>query len=270
MSKKKITIIIPTYNRILKNNKSIKNFYFFTKKDLNIFIIEDGSSNEIINNNIQFLKKFSKIKYFFYKKNKGQSYACNLGIKNAKTDYVWFFDDDDLVTSKTIKDVLNEIKLNYKDGYLLPMQQIYKNKILKEINPSIRRHDFNDLRNNGQLVSTSCSLFKLYLIRKIGGWDNNLFGGTDTDLFLRFSKVGKFSFINTTPIKINLSFSNRLTTMIMRQQRAKIFFLIKHWNSLTFKRKCYYLITLIFFFPALYKMKYKLNLFLSNLRKVIF
>jgi hypothetical protein len=44
----------------------------------------------------------------------------------------------------------------------------------------------------------------LYLIRKIGGWDNNLFGGTDTDLFLRFSKVGKFSFINTIPIKINL------------------------------------------------------------------
>lgn len=270
MSKKKITIIIPTYNRSLKNNKSIINFYFFTKKDLNIFLIEDGSSSKIKKNNLQFLKKFPKIKYFFYKKNKGQSYACNLGIKNAKTDYVWFFDDDDLITSKTIRDVLNEIKLNCRDGYLLPMQQIFRNKILKEINPSIRLHDFDDLRNNGQLVSTSCSVFKLDLIRKIGGWDNNLFGGTDTDLFLRFSKLGKFYFINTIPIKVNLSIHNRLTTMIMRQQRAKIFFLIKHWNSLTFKRKCYYLISLILFFPVFYKIKYKINLFLSNLRKVKF
>ena len=104
------------------------------------------------------------------------------------------------------------------------MQQIYKNKIIKKAYPWKRNHDYDDLRNNGQLVSTSCAIFRTKIIKNIGGWDTKLLGGTDTDLFLRFSLKGKFQFLKSSPVIINLSQSNRLTNNVLRQQIAKIYF----------------------------------------------
>ncbi len=259
---KKITVIIPNYNRKI-NTKLIGVFSKFKNK-INIYIIDDGSKNffKIYNHNL--LKKYKYIKYFSYKKNKGQSYACNFGIRKTKTKYIWFFDDDDFISVKTINKILLILEKNL-EAILLPMMQIYKNKSVNLVDPSIRSHSFDDLRNNGQLVSTSCAIFKTKLIKKIKGWDRRLYGGTDTDLFLRFSKYGKFSFIKTYPVIINISQSNRLTNKVLRQQLAKIYFLKKHWKVLTIKRKLYYILTTVFFYPLFYGIKNQINYLKKNL-----
>ena len=187
MSKKIITVIIPIYNRKIKI-KTIINFLKY-KNFIKILIVEDCSDDSVKNYNRKLIKKYPEISYFFYKKNKGQSSACNVGLAYIATDYVWFFDDDDLVQGNSIKKILKEIKLKKGDGYLLPMHQTYNGVVVNNVIPSSRSHSFNDLRSNGQLVSTSCSIFKTKLIKKIKGWDENLYGGTDTDLFLRFSNT---------------------------------------------------------------------------------
>ena len=141
--------------------------------------------------------------------------------------------------------------------------------VTKTINPSVRPHSFQDLRNNGQLVNTSCAIFRTSIIKKINGWDNDLYGGTDTDLFLRFSKHGKFSFLKTSPIKVNVAVSNRLTNKVFRQQKAKVYFLLKHWNVLTVKRKFYYILSLFFFLPLFYTLKERLILLLTKIKNNI-
>ena len=113
-------------------------------------------------------------------------------------------------------------------------------------------------------MSTSCAIFKTELIKKIKGWDNNLYGGTDTDLFLRFAKYGEFSFIKTSPVIINISQPNRLTNKVFRQQLAKLYFLKKHWKVLTIKRKLYYILTAVFFYPLFYGIKNKIS-YLKNI-----
>lgn len=253
MSKKIVTIIIPTFNRILKK-KVIFNFLNF-KKFIKIIIIDDGSLEEIKKKNLNILKKNPEIIYFYYKINKGQSFACNIGLKKTTTKYIWFFDDDDYVNNKSLKKILSVIKSKNSDGYLLPMQQIFKNIILKEVYPSSRLHNFNDLRTNGQLVSTSCSIFKTSIIKKIKGWDEKLYGGTDTDLFLRFSKIGNFKFINCPPVKIDISQEGRLTNKFLRQMKAKTVFLRKHWKDLAFKRRFYYIASIFTLLPLFYGIK---------------
>lgn len=256
-----ITVIIPTYNRKLNFNL-ISKFDKFKKK-IEVIIVDDGSDKLINSYNLKLIKNFSNCKYFHYNKNRGQSYACNYGIKKTNTKYIWFFDDDDLVKEKTIKSVLVKINDQF-DGLLLPMQQIYKNKIIKEANPWNRNHDYDDLRNNGQLVNTSCAIFSTKIIKSIGGWDTKLLGGTDTDLFLRFSLKGKFQFLKSPPIIINLSQSNRLTNNVLRQQIAKIYFLRKHWNKLTLKRRIYYILAIAFFYTLFYGLKNELYLLKKN------
>lgn len=250
---KLLTFIIPIFNKIIK----IKNLNEFQKisKQIRVIIIEDGSNFFYKKKNKEIVSKFRDIEFFSLKNNRGQSFACNYGLKKTSSDYVWFFDSDDYIKIKTIKKVISTITKLKGDGYLLPLSQIYNGKIVKTVWPSKRPHDFNDLRNNGQMVNTSCAIFKTDKIRKIGGWDNYLFGGTDTDLFLRFSKIGVFSFIKTLPVKVDVSDNNRVSNILLRQLKAKAYFLNKHWNILTLKRKLYYIYSAMFLFPMFYKIK---------------
>ena len=62
------------------------NIFYKFKKYLNVIIVEDGSRKEIILYNKKLLKKYSNVKYFSYKKNQGQSFACNFESSDFRND----------------------------------------------------------------------------------------------------------------------------------------------------------------------------------------
>ena len=241
-NKKILTIIIPTRNRFLFVKK-ILNENRNQIKYIDIILIDDFSQISESNRLNRYYKSFKNVKYFKFNKNRGQSYACNFGLKKSKTNYVWFFDDDDFLYKKTLIKVIFHLKKKNFDAVLLPMKQIYKNKLINFIEPLKSQHTFKYLVNSPQKVSTSCAIFNRKKILKIGGWDEKLFGGTDTDLFLRFSKIYSFSTIKTKPISVNFAAPNRVTNNFYRQQKAKLYLLNKHWKILTLKRKMYYIIS---------------------------
>ena len=264
-NKKILTIIIPTRNRFLFVKK-ILNENRNQNKYIDIILIDDCSQISESNNLNRYYKSFKNVKYFKFNKNRGQSYACNFGLKKSKTKYVWFFDDDDFLDKKTLVKVIFYIKKKNFDAILLPMKQIYKNKLIKFIEPLKSQHTFKYLVNSSQQVSTSCAVFDRKKILNIGGWDEKLFGGTDTDLFLRFSKIYSFSTIKTKPILVNFAAPNRVTNNFFRQQKAKLYFLNKHWKILTLKRKIYYIISFILCFPILNSFKIKLKILSYNIK----
>ena len=251
-----LTFVIPTKNRVGSLKKIINTLSEI--KEINIIIVDDGSG---IKNSLKIKKHLLKtpnVKYHHFKESYGQSYACNKGLKLTNTDYVWFFDDDDFVSKISIRDVLNLIKNRNIQGLLLPMKIIFNNFTLKIIYPGNKRHDFDNLRSKGQLVNTSCAVFKTSIIRDINGWDNSLFSGTDTDLFLRFSRVASFTCIKTNPVEVNFSNSDKVTFSFFRAQKGKIDLLFKHWKILTFKRRLYYFVSFFLFFPFFRIIKFKL------------
>ena len=99
-----LTFIIPTRNRYESLSRIINEI-----KNLNIdiIIIDDNSNLNNKKKNYLLCKKFKKIKYFYLKKNFGQSFALNIGVKNCKTKYVWFFDDDDFVNKSSVVNVVD-------------------------------------------------------------------------------------------------------------------------------------------------------------------
>ena len=254
-----ITIIIPTRNRFLYITK-ILNENKGQNKNVDIILIDDCSEIDQGNKVKKYCNNFKNVKYFRFNKNRGQSYACNFGLKKSKTNYVWFFDDDDFLDKKTLLEVIIYLKKENFDAVLLPMKQIYKHKLIKFVEPIKSQHTFKYLVNSPQKVSTSCAIFNRKKILNIGGWDEQLFGGTDTDLFLRFSKNYSFSTIKTTPISVNFAAPNRVTNNFFRQQKAKLYLLNKHWQILTLKRKIYYIISFILCFPILNSFKTKLKI----------
>lgn len=88
------TVIIPLYNKenyIEKTLNSVLNQDF---NDFEILIVDDCSTDNSLNKLYNFSD--SRIKIIKNNKNQGLSATRNIGIKNAKSDYITFIDADDL------------------------------------------------------------------------------------------------------------------------------------------------------------------------------
>lgn len=103
----KVSVIVPVYkvrDRILRTLDCLKAQTF---KEFEVLFIDDGSpddSSEFANN---YLKDSHVIYKIIKKKNGGVSSARNLGIDEAKGEYIQFLDSDDYIDKDMLKDLYN-------------------------------------------------------------------------------------------------------------------------------------------------------------------
>lgn len=89
-----VTVIITTYNRADFIKKTLDSIGNQTYKNIEIIVVDDGSSEEIALKIKDICLEFSKCKYY-WKSNTGQADSRNFGIKKAKGEFIGFCDDDD-------------------------------------------------------------------------------------------------------------------------------------------------------------------------------
>ena len=97
-----ISVIIPVYNIEKLLSKCIESVISQTYSNIEIILIDDGSTDSSGNICDEYLSKDSRIKVF-HKKNGGLSSARNYGIKESTGNYLFFLDSDDFVDSNIIK-----------------------------------------------------------------------------------------------------------------------------------------------------------------------
>lgn len=114
-----ISVIMPLYNNEKYVIEAIQSVINQTYKDWELIIINDAStdnSKEIVQ---RFLHKQldSRIKFIDLENNNGVSFTRNLGIKEAKGEYISFLDSDDLWDKEFLKLSYLKLKENYKFVY---------------------------------------------------------------------------------------------------------------------------------------------------------
>lgn len=92
----KISVIVPVYNTEKYLKKCLDSIIFQTFQDIEILIMNDGSTDGSKNIIDEYAKKYPKIKAF-HLQNGGVSKARNLGIENASGEYITFLDSDDYI-----------------------------------------------------------------------------------------------------------------------------------------------------------------------------
>lgn len=100
----KVSVIVPAYNVEKYIGKCLESLINQTLKDIEIIVINDGSTDstgDIIEN---YAKKDSRIKYI-KQENTGSSEARNRGIKESKGKYIGYLDSDDYVEKKYYEDM---------------------------------------------------------------------------------------------------------------------------------------------------------------------
>lgn len=101
-----ITVIIPVYNAAQFIEKTLDSLYLQTYQNFQIIIIDDGSTD----NGIDICKKYAEDKgklEIFQQENRGPASARNIGIENAKGQFIYFIDGDDFVDKNALEVLVN-------------------------------------------------------------------------------------------------------------------------------------------------------------------
>lgn len=105
-----ISIIVPFYNDGELISNSVNSIKKQKEKNFEVIFINDGSKD----NSKELLKELLKDCDFMYriidKENEGVSVARNVGIKEAKGEYVFFLDADDFIHEDLIKEINQKLK----------------------------------------------------------------------------------------------------------------------------------------------------------------
>lgn len=199
------SIVIPCYNVEKYISNTIESVLNQTYNDLEIILVNDGSSDNTLNILKQYEKQCANIKVFD-KLNGGVSSARNLGIKNSTGDYLHFLDGDDTISNdlfeKMYKFILNNRELDMISfGYT-----IVKSNTEKEILSFLKYNDklfdsnsFLSLYLNRRIRQSMCSFVvkKDILIQNKIIFDENTSNGEDQEFQIKtIYHSGKITYIS--------------------------------------------------------------------------
>ncbi|WP_285118461.1 glycosyltransferase family 2 protein [Lactococcus petauri] len=122
----KFSIIIPVYNSEKYIEKCVSSITHQTHQDLEILLIDDGSTDNSGNICDELSKSDSRIRTI-HQENGGTSKSRNTGLKEATGDYVMFMDNDDLWSTKNGLTAINNQLLESKADVLIFDSAIERN-----------------------------------------------------------------------------------------------------------------------------------------------
>ena len=124
---KKISLIVPVYNSITTLERCLKSMINQKYKDIEIILINDGSED----NSLQIIKEYAKRDsriVIINQNNRGVSTARNVGIEKSTGEYIIFIDSDDYLEENSVDGLINILKNDNADLYIMPYYKEEKGK----------------------------------------------------------------------------------------------------------------------------------------------
>ena len=114
--KRKVSVIIPTYNREATLKRAVESVLNQTYTDFELIIVDDGSTD----NTRQLVENIhdDRITYYYVKINSGAAAARNYGIERAEGEYIAFQDSDDYWHSDKLEKQMKVMESNPDIGFV--------------------------------------------------------------------------------------------------------------------------------------------------------
>lgn len=175
----KVSIIIPAYNVEKYIFRAIESSICQTYTNVEIIIVDDGSTDDTWNVICNYKEKDSRI-IALKQENCGVSCARNNGLKIASGDYSIFIDSDDWISENCVQELVNQINA-MNDNILIASDCYYaflKNNIIetyeskknyksKKIYMNKVKSIINFCETKYRLSSACYKIYDMNLIRKI-------------------------------------------------------------------------------------------------------
>lgn len=199
-----VSVLIPCFNVEKYVESSLNNVITQTYKNLEILVIDDGSTDNTRSILDQFAKKDQRINVVYNKENKGLIKSLNKGIDLAKGEYIARTDADDLVEKNWIEELIYILEKSPEILAIGAHANIInnKNKVLNQITPPEYHQDIIEMMPFSCPIIHPVSIIRSSVFKKNKlCYDENYIYAEDYKLWLEISKIGKLH--NLQKILIN-------------------------------------------------------------------
>jgi glycosyltransferase involved in cell wall biosynthesis len=182
-----ISIIIPIHNQAGKITKTLDSLFYQTERDLEIIIVNDGSTDGVDSVLERYLaKEKSDISVFIiHQKNMGAPSARNAGRKKANGDYLFFCDSDVVLLPQTLETMKKTLD-NHPEVSFVYSSFMWGRKLFK-----LWPYDAEKLKRMPYINTMSLIRTKDF---PFSGWDEKLKKLQDWDLWLTMREEGKLGY----------------------------------------------------------------------------
>jgi glycosyltransferase involved in cell wall biosynthesis len=222
-----VSVIITTYNRLPKLKMALASVNAQLNADFEIIIVDDGSTD----GTKEFLQSLSQpnLKFHIKRYNRGLANSRNIGVEMATRKLVAFLDDDDIW--------LDPLKLNKQVKLFQPKcincTSVQINQ--KVVTPKLPENWKRRLVYRNGFLHTSTIMLERHSIISIGGYDEFLTKGIDSDLFRRLVFLNNYGVhhIPEVTARYEANATDRITSNAsnkkkLRQYFERIYQLIKY------------------------------------------
>ncbi len=181
MNKPLISVVIATYKRKDALREALTSLACQTYSNIEAILVDDNANeewNNLVNKEVEAFKKGNPkfaLRYIVNRENKGSAETRNIGIRQAKGEYITFLDDDDVYLPEKIEHQIEKM-LETEADYSITDLFLYdeKDKLIdKRIRSYIEKTDKNFLLKYHlmhHITGTDTMMFKKDYLTKIGGF----------------------------------------------------------------------------------------------------
>ena len=182
-----VSVIIPVYNVEKFIDKCVQSVIDQTMTDIEVILVDDGSTDNSLEKCRAWEKKDSRVKAF-HQENQGVSVARNLGIEKSTGEYIAFIDSDDWIESNYLEALYDAAKKKGADISICGFYFDYPDEVvarghfekdmdfegkeeISQIQIQILAKNMSKIKNNSgdRIGSPWCKLFNAGFIK-----ENNL------------------------------------------------------------------------------------------------
>lgn len=230
-----VSIIIPTYNRAGIITKTLASVIGQTFSDWECLIVDDHSTDntdEIIRESSI---RDSRITYYRNERKKGAQGARNTGLYNAKSDWVFFFDSDNVMHPELLQKLTDRIDDNidvvtcFSD--IVDVEKGCTGRTLGSVNEG----NIHDKLFTGQCyVDFNHAIIRKSKLLQICGLDEDCPSMQEWDTHIRLSNHAVYTTVPERLVDYYIGGKDAISTDKKREVVGRLYILRKHgkeWKS---------------------------------------
>ena len=237
-----VSVIIPSFNRKHDLCRCIDSLLAQTSATLEIIVVDDCSEDDTI----AFLKlNYPDVRLISCARRYGPAHLRNLGLKEARGEFILFLDSDVILPKKDmVRRMVETLSRDRSIGEIGGEIPVYRN--MMDVAKGIRRDFFgknhevisrkdekteNQMKECTYLATCNCMVRKEVAF-EVGGFDPYYkFGGEDADFGFRILKKGYVNRVSfTLGVHHHKSTLGRYADETLRYHRTRVRFNLKHFS----------------------------------------
>jgi glycosyltransferase involved in cell wall biosynthesis len=243
-----ISVVIPTYNRATLLSRAIRSVLAQSLQQFELLIVDDNSPDDTAAAVNAFGDE--RIRYIRHDRNRGSSGARNSGIRNARTEYVAFLDDDDEYLPHTLSETYEAFqRLPESVGYVIGGICVVKDsaqgeEVLGEHFPPAcnfagREQNYLAFLRQIPFATSNGVTFRRSAFDTAGFFDEQLRAAVDRDIFIRFARYFDYFTIRKILVRVHKHVGAQLTDLSPKRVVAYEMIAEKHKEALRRHPKYY-------------------------------